>query len=169
MQQDSRAWGQQLFRAAEMEEFRAVEPLHASQPPLNLFERAAQRDVVPYCRKHDIAVLVWSALCRSLLTGKIRPDHTFPADDIRFAGPKFQPPRPAELWQACSAFGIALARSAGSFCGAVGCKRPAQMLPVEEIFGWKMTAEDMLAVDCIVRDYVQDPVGPEYLEPTLRE
>src|SRR6202035_700133 len=45
--------------AAQMDEFRKVAPLHAAQPPYNLFERAIEDDVLPYCRERDIALLAY--------------------------------------------------------------------------------------------------------------
>ena len=46
-----RAIGVSNFSPAQMDQFRAVAPLHAVQPPYNLFERDAETDVLPYA--HD--------------------------------------------------------------------------------------------------------------------
>ncbi len=62
-----RAIGVSNFSPAQMDAFRAVAPLHAAQPPYNLFERAIEKDVLPYCRKHGLAVLAYGSLCRGLL------------------------------------------------------------------------------------------------------
>jgi aryl-alcohol dehydrogenase-like predicted oxidoreductase len=180
-----RALGVSNCSVRQMEEFRTVAPLHASQPPLNIFERDAQRDVLPYCRKHDIAVLAWSALCRSLLTGKIHPDQTFPAHDIRSSDPKFQSPRLSQYVAAVRAldrfaqerYGKRVLHLAlrwlldqpGASVALWGAKRPDQLLPSKEVFGWKLTGEDMQAIDRIVREHVNDPVGPGYLTPATRE
>ncbi len=180
-----RALGVSNCSARQMAEFSAVAQLHASQPPLNIFEREAQETVVPYCRKHDIAVLAWSALCRSLLTGKIRADQTFPANDIRSSDPKFQPPRLAQYVAAVDAldryaqahYGKRVLHLAlrwlldqpGVTVALWGAKRPEQLAPAGEVFGWKLTPDDMQAIDRMVREHVKDPIGPEYLEPALRE
>lgn len=180
-----RALGVSNCSPQQMAEFCAVAPLHTSQPPLNIFERGAQESIVPYCRKHDIAVLAWSALCRSLLTGKIHADQTFPAKDIRSQDPKFQPPRLAQYVAAVEALDryaqehydkrvlhLALRwllDQPGVSVALWGAKRPAQLSSVEEVFGWKLTAGDMQAIDRIVRETVQDPIGPDYLRPELRQ
>ncbi len=180
-----RALGVSNCTVRQMEEFRAVAPLHASQPPLNIFERAAGRDVVPYCRKHDIAVLAWSALCRSLLTGKIHANQTFPAHDIRSSDPKFQAPRLAQYVAAVDAldryaqehYGKRVLHLAlrwlldqpGVSVALWGAKRPEQLFPAKEVFGWKLTVEDMQAIDRIVQEQIKDPIGPEYLEPATRK
>ena len=66
-----RAIGVSNYSAAQMEAFRAVAPLHTSQPPLNLFERAAQTEVLPYCAEHGIVGITYGALCRGLLSGRV--------------------------------------------------------------------------------------------------
>src|SRR5271163_325073 len=72
-----RAVGVSNFSVAEMERFRQVAPLHVLQPPYNLFERAIETDILPYARAHRIATLGYGALCRGLLSGRMRPDSTF--------------------------------------------------------------------------------------------
>src|ERR1700686_3172173 len=50
-----RAIGVSNFSPAQMDEFRAVAPLHTAQPPYNLFERSIEQDVLPFCRDHNVA------------------------------------------------------------------------------------------------------------------
>ena len=91
-----RAIGVSNFSVEQMERFRAVAPLHVLQSPYNLFERAIEADVIPYCRAHDIVTLGYGALCRGLLSGRMRLDTSFAGDDLRRLDPKFQPPRFAQ-------------------------------------------------------------------------
>jgi len=72
---------------------RRVAPLHVLQPPYNLFERGIEAGLLPYCRKHKIATLGYGALCRGLLSGRMRPDTVFEGDDLRRTDPKFLEPR----------------------------------------------------------------------------
>ena len=65
------------------------------QPPYNLFEREIEAEILPYCRKNGIATLVYGALCRGLLSGKLREDTHFTGDDLRRNDPNFS--RPAFL------------------------------------------------------------------------
>src|SRR6266853_2520686 len=88
-----RAIGVSNFSPAQMEEFRKVAPLHTAQPPYNLFERAIEGDVLPYCRDRDIAVLAYGSLCRGLLSGSMSKSSGFTGDDLRKDDPKFLPPR----------------------------------------------------------------------------
>src|SRR3979490_1576546 len=52
-----RAVGVSNFSVAQMEAFRRVAPLHVLQSPYNLFERAIESEILPYCRKNNIALL----------------------------------------------------------------------------------------------------------------
>jgi len=64
--------------------------------PTTFFERAIEADVLPYCRANNIATFGYGALCRGLLSGRMRPDTTFDGDDLRRIDPKFQAPRFAQ-------------------------------------------------------------------------
>jgi Predicted oxidoreductases (related to aryl-alcohol dehydrogenases) len=88
-----RAIGVSNFSPAQMTEFRKVAPLHAAQPPYNLFERAIEQDVLPYCRAQKIAVLAYGSLCRGLLSGGMSKSTRFTGDDLRKSDPKFLSPR----------------------------------------------------------------------------
>ena len=88
-----RAIGVSNFSTEQMRAFRAVAPLHTAQPPYNLFEREAEKDVLPYCRDNAIATLAYGSLCCGLLSGRVKADRAFTGDDLRRSDPKFQPPR----------------------------------------------------------------------------
>src|SRR5882672_2259012 len=88
-----RAIGVSNYSPAQMEMFRRVAPIHTAQPPYNLFERAVEREVLPYTEEHGITTLAYGALCRGLLSGKMNAGTRFSGDDLRRTDPKFQPPR----------------------------------------------------------------------------
>src|SRR5437870_915595 len=50
-----RAIGVSNYSPQEIERFRVVAPLHTVQPPYNLFERAIEREVLSYARRHHIS------------------------------------------------------------------------------------------------------------------
>src|ERR1700741_1156903 len=80
----------------QMERFRRVAPLHVLQPPYNLFERGIEANLLPYCRENKIAMFGYGALCRGLLSGRMRADTIFGGDDLRRSDPKFVQPRFAQ-------------------------------------------------------------------------
>src|SRR5215510_8353295 len=61
-----RSIGVSNYSIEAMDKFRAVTPLASAQPPLNLFERGIEKDVLPWCRKNGVATITYGALCRGL-------------------------------------------------------------------------------------------------------
>src|ERR1700680_4529577 len=99
-----RAIGVSNFSVGQMERFRGVAPLHVLQPPYNLFERGIEADLLPYCRRNKIATLGYGALCRGLLSGRMRADTVFDGDDWRRTDPKFIKPRFTQYLAAVAQF-----------------------------------------------------------------
>jgi aryl-alcohol dehydrogenase-like predicted oxidoreductase len=177
------AIGVSNFDPAEMEVFRSAAPLHAAQPPYNLFERAIEADVLPYCREHGITVLSYGSLCRGLLSGRFTPATTFAGDDLRRGDPKFQPPRLAKYLQAVERldrlarerFGRRVIHLAlrwvldqpGIGVALWGARRPEQLAPVREIMGWRIDPATMRVIDSIIAATITDPVGPEFMAPPV--
>jgi len=176
-----RAIGVSNFSPAQMEAFRAVAPLHAVQPPYNLFERAIEADVFPYAQQRGLAMLAYGSLCRGLLTGRMRADTEFPASDLRSADPKFKPPHYGEYLAAVNAldqfaqqtFGkrvihLALRWVLDRTPNAIalwGARHPGQLDPVGDVLGWKIDAGAMAEIDRIVAQHVRTPIGPEFMAP----
>ena len=71
------------YSAAQMAEFSATLPVETIQPPYHLFRREIEDDVLPYCREHDIGVLVYGPLAHGLLTGTLSAHTAFAGDDWR--------------------------------------------------------------------------------------
>ncbi len=59
---------------AQMDEYRAAGVLVSNQPRYSMLDRAIESEVLPYCIKHNIAVLAYTPLEQGLLTGKIGMD-----------------------------------------------------------------------------------------------
>jgi aryl-alcohol dehydrogenase-like predicted oxidoreductase len=179
-----RAIGVSNFCPAQMDEFRKVAPLHAAQPPYNLFERAIENDVLPYCRERDIALLAYGSLCRGLLSGSMSKSSRFTGDDLRKSDPKFVAPR---FEQYLAAVGK-LDRFAQDRYGrrvihlAVrwvldrgernialwGARRADQLAPIADVIGWRIDESAMAEIDRILQETVKDPVGPEFMAPPDR-
>ncbi len=185
-----RALGVSNFSVAQMEEFRSAAPLSSNQPPYNLFERQIERgaqgeNLLSWCKEHNVAVLTWSSLCRSLLGGRARRGMKFEAGDIRGVDPKFQEPRFSQYLAAVDRL-AALARERygkslpelavrwvldrpGVSVALWGARRPEQLDAVAGALHWNFDAAAMAEIDRIVKESVPDPVGPEYLAPQVRE
>jgi aryl-alcohol dehydrogenase-like predicted oxidoreductase len=75
------------FNPEQMTEFAQGRPVETLQPPYSLFNREIEEDVLPYCRQHNIGVLVYGPLAHGLLTGTMGPDTKFAEDDWRRVSP----------------------------------------------------------------------------------
>jgi hypothetical protein len=78
------------FDAAQMAEFAETRPVETLQPPYDLFRRSIEDEILPYCREHDVGVLVYGALAHGLLTGSMDENTTFAPDDWRSGAPFFK-------------------------------------------------------------------------------
>ncbi len=85
----TRSVGASNLDVAQLEEFIAVCPLAAFQPPYNMLQRQIEADTLPWCRSRGVAVLVYWPLMKGLLAGRLRRDDVF-ADDSRRKYPMFQ-------------------------------------------------------------------------------
>jgi aryl-alcohol dehydrogenase-like predicted oxidoreductase len=178
-----RAIGVSNFSVAQMERFRQIAPLHVLQPPYNLFERGIEADILPYCRANNIVTLGYGALCRGLLSGRMRADTRFEGDDLRRLDPKFQPPRFAQYlaavrqldqlaqerfhrrviqlavrWMLDQGIGVAL----------WGGRHPEQLQAALGVAGWSLDATTQAGIDRILSETITDPVGPEFMAPLQR-
>jgi aryl-alcohol dehydrogenase-like predicted oxidoreductase len=178
-----RAIGVSNFSVTQMERFRNVAPLHVLQPPYNLFERSIEADVLPYCRKNRIATFGYGALCRGLLSGRMRQNTAFSGDDLRRTDPKFLEPRFTQYLTAVQRldrlaqqrFGRHVIQLAirwlldqGITTALWGARHPDQLEPVDDVTGWWVDAPAKAEVDRILRETITDPVGPEFMAPPAR-
>jgi aryl-alcohol dehydrogenase-like predicted oxidoreductase len=178
-----RAIGVSNFSIDQMEQFRRVAPIHVLQPPYNLFERDIEAEILPYCQKNKITTFGYGALCRGLLSGRMRPDTIFNGDDLRRMDPKFQQPRFGQYLAAVhrldrlaqERFGKRVIHLAVRWMldqrvttALWGARHAAQLQPVEEVFGWSLDASVKAEVDRILQEEITDPVGPEFMAPPAR-
>ena len=176
-----RAIGVSNYSIEAMERFRRVAPLATAQPPLNLFEREALGDIIPWCRKNGISTLTYGALCRGLLTGEIDETTEFKGDDLRKTDPKFLPPRFAQYTTAVSLltrfarerYGKGILPLAvrwvldqpGVSVALWGARHPVELTPLRDVMDWKLDNAALTEMDAIVTKSVRDPVGPEFMAP----
>jgi aryl-alcohol dehydrogenase-like predicted oxidoreductase len=178
-----RAIGVSNFSIVEMEQFRRAAPLHVLQSPYNLFERGIEANILAYCRRNAIATLGYGALCRGLLSGRMRVDTVFEGDDLRRNDPKFRAPRFAQYLSAVQRldqlarerFGKRVIHLAvrwmldqGISTALWGARHPGQLQPVDQIAGWSLDSASRAEIDRILRETITDPVGPEFMAPPAR-
>ena len=83
------------FDVSQMERVGDIAPVETLQPPYNVLNRGVEDEILPYCRKNDIGVIVYSPMRSGLLTGKMTPERVenLPEDDWRRNADDFQEPR----------------------------------------------------------------------------
>ena len=178
-----RAVGVSNFSVDQMQVLGRETDLAVCQPPFNIFERDIEDDVLPYCQKQGMATLTYGALCRGLLTGKMKSDTVFTGDDLRLVDPKFRQPRYSQYLQAVEALqelaqkrhgkdvihlAVRFILDKGVSVALWGGRRPEQMAPLSQVFDWQLSDDDFQAVDRILEETVIDPVGPEFMAPPHR-
>jgi aryl-alcohol dehydrogenase-like predicted oxidoreductase len=175
-----RAIGVSNFSPRQMETFRAVATLDAVQPPYNLFEREIEADVLPYAAASGLTVLSYGALCRGLLSGRMRADTTFDQGDLRRVDPKFQGARFRHYVAAVErlatlarerfdrsvlALAVRWVLDQGPTIALWGARSPDQLRAVREIEGWRIDDATKRDIDSILQRYILEPVAPEFMAP----
>ena len=170
------------FQPDQIRSCLAAGPVHSLQPPYNLFERDAEKEILPFCAADRIGTLVYGGLCRGLLTGKFTGDETFPRGDLRRGDPKFKPDRfkqyvsaVREIGKIASSYGKTPAQFAlrwalqqpGVTCVIAGARTAAQAEDNAGIGGWTIAEEDLKRVDSILAKHIRNPIGPEFMAPRL--
>ncbi|SEN30968.1 Predicted oxidoreductase [Chitinophaga rupis] len=69
----------------------SVVKLASNQVPFSMVERGIEKELVPYCIENKIGILAYSPLQRGILTGKIKPGHSFNEGDTREGNRFYQP------------------------------------------------------------------------------
>jgi aryl-alcohol dehydrogenase-like predicted oxidoreductase len=176
-----RVIGVSNFSPAQIEAFRKVAPVQTVQSPYNLFERAIEGDVLPYCRDNNIVTLAYGSLCRGLLSGRMTGQTQFAGDDLRKVDPKFQPPRFAQYLRAVERLDRFAQENYGrrvihlalrwildredSTIALWGARSPDQLAPIAGVSAWHIDASDMAEINRILSETVADAVGPEFMAP----
>ena len=83
------------FSVEQMQRAEKIAPISSLQPPYSLINRNVEKDILPYCLKQDIGVIVYSPMQSGLLTGAMTPERVknLPQDDWRRSSPEFNEPR----------------------------------------------------------------------------
>ena len=163
----ARAAGASNLDLDQLKQFHAVCPLAAVQLPYNMLQRGIEQQTIPWCREQGIAVMVYWALMKGLLAGKLPRDHQFDPRDSRRKYPMFQ----GEEWQKNQdlldrlgaiaagldvtvaqlviAWTIAQPGITSALCGA---KRPGQIAETAAAMQVNMTSEVLASIDSALVD-----------------
>jgi aryl-alcohol dehydrogenase-like predicted oxidoreductase len=83
------------FNVEEMKRAQAIAPITSLQPPYSLIRRDVEEEILPFCQREGIGVIVYSPMASGLLTGAMTPQRIakLPDDDWRKRHPDFNEPR----------------------------------------------------------------------------
>jgi aryl-alcohol dehydrogenase-like predicted oxidoreductase len=158
----TRLVGVSNFTLPQLEEFHAVCPLAAFQPPYNMLQRDIERDMLPWCCERVIAVCSYWPLMKGLLAGKLSRDHVFRPGDGRAKYPMFL----GDEWQKNQDFLDELRLIAadigkttaqvvvnwtihqpGITAALCGAKRSGQIRETAGAMGWALAPEQLARID----------------------
>ena len=91
----ARAIGGSNMTVAQLERFSAECPLAACQMPYNMLQRDIEDAILPWCRRNQVAMVVYWPLMKGLLAGRMHRGRVFSASDSRhkytmFNGAEFE-------------------------------------------------------------------------------
>lgn len=83
------------FSVHELQKASEIAPVTSVQPPYSLIRRDIEKDLLPFCQREDIGVIVYSPMASGLLTGAMTRERAanLPTDDWRRRNPEFQGPK----------------------------------------------------------------------------
>jgi aryl-alcohol dehydrogenase-like predicted oxidoreductase len=82
------------FNVQQLKRAQAIAPVTSLQPPYSLVHREIEDEILPYCLREGIGVIVYSPMASGLLTGAMTRERatTLPQDDWRKGHPDFTEP-----------------------------------------------------------------------------
>lgn len=161
----TRTVGVSNFTVEQMEEFAAVCPITAVQPPYNMLNRGIEQRTIPWCRERNVAVMVYWPLMKGILAGKMR--RTDPLDDRDkrrnfpgYAGDEWQRNQDFvdRLREAAALTGHTVAQlvvnwtmhQPGITSALCGAKRPQQIEETAGAMGWTLTEKQSSIIDAAI-------------------
>jgi len=82
------------FSVEQMKRVQAIAPVTSLQPPYSLIRRGIETEILPFCQREGIGVIVYAPMASGLLTGAMTRERAanLPPDDWRCRNPEFIEP-----------------------------------------------------------------------------
>jgi aryl-alcohol dehydrogenase-like predicted oxidoreductase len=154
------AW--QVCEALWTADRKNLTPFASVQPRYNIFDRAIERELVPFCRQYGIGIIPYSPLAGGLLTGKYTPGEPPPPDTRAGRNPRMQGQMTQERMEQVSAL-AKLARDQGHSVGELalawllsrpevstiiaGATKPEQVDANAKAAEWTLSDADLKQID----------------------
>jgi aryl-alcohol dehydrogenase-like predicted oxidoreductase len=152
------------YNIEQMQQCQAIAPVSSLQPPYSLINRDYEKEILPFCHKNNIGVIVYSPMGSGLLTGTMTRERiaAMPSDDWRRAHHYFQEPaltKSLALAEKLKIIGKKHDRSAGEVAIAWTLKNPAvtaaivggrsagQVEGISRAWDFQLTKEDLEEIE----------------------
>jgi len=133
------------------------------QPPLNIIDRRIEADVLPFCRKYEIATITWAPLARGRLAGAYTrdgrkiPDGTWYKSQGKSDFPSSQWPLMEAVDKLADAHGISSSQFAiawclqvpGVTCPIIGPRTPEQLQDNMSALTVSLSDDELKSVDAL--------------------
>lgn len=148
------------FSVDQMKRSQAIAPINTLQPPYSLIRPEVESEILPFCEKNNIGVIVYSPMYSGLLTGKMTAERikNMPPDDWRQRDPEFLSPKlekNLEIVAALSEIGkrhgvepgvVAIAwtlRLSAVTAAIVGVRRPSQVDGIYPSINFRLSPQEI--------------------------
>jgi aryl-alcohol dehydrogenase-like predicted oxidoreductase len=152
------------FTLEELQKTRAIAQVTSLQPPYSLIRREAEKDILPFCEREEIGVIVYSPMGSGLLTGAMTRERlvNLPEDDWRKRNPNFNEPKLTEhlvLVERLRKVGACHGKSAGEVAIAwtlhnpavtgaiVGARNPKQVGGIIGAADFRLTQDEIAEIE----------------------
>lgn len=83
------------FSVEQMERARKIAPVTSNQPPYSIVRRKIEEEILPYCERNGVGLIVYSPMFSGMLTGGMTKERalSLPANDFRSRNPEFKEPK----------------------------------------------------------------------------
>jgi aryl-alcohol dehydrogenase-like predicted oxidoreductase len=156
------------FNVQQMRRAQAIAPISSLQPPYSLTRRDIEDEILPFCKEHNIGVIVYSPMMSGMLSGGMTRERAanFPQSDWRSHSAEFQEPRLSRnlaLADLLSEIGRRHGKSAGEVAIAwtlrhpavtaaiVGGRHPQQVEQTSGAADLKLSAEELDEIETFLK------------------
>jgi aryl-alcohol dehydrogenase-like predicted oxidoreductase len=165
------------FDVEQMERARKIAPITSLQPPYSIIRPDVERDILPYCARNQIGVIVYSPMQSGLLSGAMTRKRiaNMPEDDFRKRNSHFQEPeltRNLELAKLLRNIGVRNRRKPGEVAIAwtlrrpevtgaiVGMRSPEQVKGVIRAAEFRLGSEEIARIESFLQSW-QSKLEPQ--------
>ena len=157
------------FNVEQIKRIQPIAPVASLQPPYSMLQRDTEKELLGYCKKNNIGVVVYSPMQRGLLTGKFSKEYlaTLAPDDHRLQSPEFVEPEfsinlefveklkpiAAKAGRTVSQLAIAwVLRRTEVTAAIVGARRPSQIEETAKAADWKLARSDINLIEKLLAE-----------------